>query len=568
VTAWREPWTARARRRLARHRTLVAAIVAAVAVAIAGLAAVLIVQAQNNERLRASNVQLQEAVVREQRAIRQVQSAMDREIDTNRRLTIAHAREQKAREQVQEQFVLALEAVENSTREAGDAALLDPALQAFHRQNLEKALRFYQRLRASLEGRTEDDPTARPDLALTYHRMARISDRLGAHDEAREAFRRSIALREGLVRNEPGVVQHRRDLAGSYTESGWSLCGAGRSTQGLEVFRKAIALWDHLARETSGTDALAGLARTLKLLGSCQVQAGRVDEALEVFQREVEIRERLARHHPEVPKNRAALADTLRLMGGCHSLSGRPAEALETFSKAQALLERQIEADPTDLDSLSSLAVVINNVGIVHAEAGRPDQALPLFQRNLAIHQELVKADPTNALYRQMLAYAHGNVGEAQYRSGRFDEALQSYRDALALHEALALAYPGRARFQNDLMRIHALIATAGVATGHPAEARADVREAERILGQVPVPRPDDLCSLAGGYAMLSTSVGPDEHQVYADRAMATLRRAVAQGWHGLAELRFDPSFDSLRSRLDFQALMMDLAFPADPFAR
>jgi hypothetical protein len=31
--------------------------------------------------------------------------------------------------------------------------------------------------------------------------------------------------------------------------------------------------------------------------------------------------------------------------------------------------------------------------------------------------------------------------------------------------------------------------------------------------------------------------------------------------------LRFDLSFDPLRSRPDFQALMMDLAFPADPFA-
>ena len=29
-----------------------------------------------------------------------------------------------------------------------------------------------------------------------------------------------------------------------------------------------------------------------------------------------------------------------------------------------------------------------------------------------------------------------------------------------------------------------------------------------------------------------------------------------------------DPDFDPLRSRPDFQALLMDLAFPVDPFAR
>ena len=58
------------------------------------------------------------------------------------------------------------------------------------------ALGFYKRLRASLEERTVEDPKTRADLAMAYHRMATISGRLGAHDEAREAFRVAIALRE------------------------------------------------------------------------------------------------------------------------------------------------------------------------------------------------------------------------------------------------------------------------------------------------------------------------------------------------------------------------------------
>src|SRR5262249_18364339 len=135
---------------------------------------------------------------------------------------------QKVRQQVQVQFALALDAVENATRAAGDNALLDPALGTFHRENLEQALGFYKRLRASLEERAVEDPKTRADLAVAYHRMATISDRLGAHDEARAAFHRAIALRESLVRDEPGVVQHRLDLAGSYGECGRTLCGTGR----------------------------------------------------------------------------------------------------------------------------------------------------------------------------------------------------------------------------------------------------------------------------------------------------------------------------------------------------
>jgi serine/threonine-protein kinase len=567
VSAWREPWTVSARRRLARHRTLMAATAAAIPVAMAGLAAVLVVQAQHNQRLGTSNAQLQTAVAREQRAVRQMQTAIDREIDTNRRLTIAHASEQNARQQREEQFALALDAVENATQAANDNALLDPTLGTFHRQNLEKALGFYKRLRASLEKRAMEDAKTRADLAMAYHRMATISGRLGAHDEAREAFGRAIALRARLVRDEPRVVQHVRDLASSYAESGGSLCGAGRSAEGLDAYGTAVALWERLTREYPGLDASASLGRTLNALGHWLVDAGSVDQALEVYRRAHEIWGKLAREHPEVPQYRAELAATLRKIGGCHALSGRSNEALEAYAKSQALLERQVEDNPTDLQSRSQLAIVINNIGNLHLEQGRPEQSLPCYQRYLAIHLELVKADPTNAHYRQMLAYAHSNFGAAQYVSARFDAALQSYRDALVLLQALTLAYPGRKVFQDDLSGIHARLATAYAATGRAAEAQASMREAERVLEQVPVPTTEVFATLASGYAALSWSVGPEQRRGYADRAIAALRRAVAGGWRSADELKSDPNFAPLRSRSDYEALLMDLSFPDDPFA-
>ena len=58
------------------------------------------------------------------------------------------------------------------------------------------------------------------------------------------------------------------------------------------------------------------------------------------------------------------------------------------------------------------------------------------------------------------------------------------------------------------------------------------------------------------------------ECEAYADRAMATLRRAVAAGLSDVALLRRDIDLDPLRPRRDFQELLMDLSFPADPFQR
>ena len=48
---------------------------------------------------------------------------------------------------------------------------------------------------------------------------------------------------------------------------------------------------------------------------------------------------------------------------------------------------------------------------------------------------------------------------------------------------------------------------------------------------------------------------------------MAGLRRAVAMGYRESDEYGREPALDPLRGRDDFRLLMMDLAFPADPFA-
>ena len=44
--------------------------------------------------------------------------------------------------------------------------------------------------------------------------------------------------------------------------------------------------------------------------------------------------------------------------------------------------------------------------------------------------------------------------------------------------------------------------------------------------------------------------------------------RAVAAGYRNLAWMRTDTDLDPLRSREDFRLLLMDLAFPAEPFIR
>jgi serine/threonine-protein kinase len=57
------------------------------------------------------------------------------------------------------------------------------------------------------------------------------------------------------------------------------------------------------------------------------------------------------------------------------------------------------------------------------------------------------------------------------------------------------------------------------------------------------------------------------EGRTAAEQAMQWLYRAVARGYRNVALMQRDPDLDPLRSRPDFQLLMMDLEFPDDPFA-
>jgi hypothetical protein len=145
----------------------------------------------------------------------------------------------------------------------------------------------------------------------------------------------------------------------------------------------------------------------------------------------------------------------------------------------------------------------------------------------------------------------------------------------VAVAEGLASAYPNvqayRARLADSLRRLAWLKVDAGDAAG----AGADARRAVGLLEGMPARDARRWFSLACARATLSAaagrvSPGPStaEASGLADRAIDDLRRAAAMGYRSPAAYRYEPALGPLRGRDDFRLLVLDLAFPADPFAR
>jgi hypothetical protein len=105
---------------------------------------------------------------------------------------------------------------------------------------------------------------------------------------------------------------------------------------------------------------------------------------------------------------------------------------------------------------------------------------------------------------------------------------------------------------------------------------RTALSEVFQRLERSPLTDPGGLYNLACLYSALSRlgpldkTLPPDQVQrqqtAAADRAMAVLRRAVDAGWNNVGHMERDTDLDPLRARSDFQVLLLDLEFPADPF--
>jgi hypothetical protein len=230
---------------------------------------------------------------------------------------------------------------------------------------------------------------------------------------------------------------------------------------------------------------------------------------------------------------------------------------------------------PAVPDYRLGLAITHTRVGSLLTTAGRPAEALPELESASSLLEALARAGPTVPEYRDRLAVALNSAGAALRDLGRPGEARDRHARAVALAEGLASAHPKvpayRAPLADGLRRQAGLELEAGDAAG----AVADARRAVGLLEALPARDGPQWFSLACARATLAAAAGragpgpsATEAPGLADRAIDDLRRIAAMGYRNPAQYRYEPALAPLRGRDDFRLLLLDLAFPADPFAR
>ena len=208
VSAWREPFSRRARRWARRNRTTVTAAAVALVAGVVGLAAVLAVQTQAKADLYAS---------------------LKRETNANTALAERNADLGRSQAAVQARYKLAVEAIETfHTGVSEDFLLKQEQFKEVRDRLLKSASDFYGKLGALLGN--ESDLASRRALWQANYEVADLTGKVGKPEDALAAHRQVLAAREGLAAASPADPEFDADV-GAQPDRHRLLAGGHRPTR-------------------------------------------------------------------------------------------------------------------------------------------------------------------------------------------------------------------------------------------------------------------------------------------------------------------------------------------------
>jgi serine/threonine-protein kinase len=488
----------------------------------------------------------------------------------NSDLRRASERTRRERDLARQNFDLARRAVDDYLTRIGQNPLLkERGLHDLRQELLEAALHYY----GDFLGQRGDDPGLRAEAAAAHERVGDILIELGRPGDALAAYNQALALLDPLARDRPGdpvVATARVRLHAGRLQA---LRIAGSYSDALAAFDLVTGSGESLLDAAGGTEDLDEiLARTYDGAVLMIRETKGIDDALRASLRAQALADRAARERPgDLSAARTLLGVTVQASVVLRT-KGRADEARRLCEQAIAFGRARVDEHPRDIEMRMNLARLESVLGDLERSQGRRIEALKSERSAAETLGALAREHPQLISIRTFWANSLFGLSIIQNDLGRYAEAERSARASIDQFEMLAREVPSSSLYRNRSGDGYAVLGTSLRGAGSHGEALAAFRKATAILEKSE--SMEDLYNLACVLAMASTIADPAEGPAAerrrrdADRAVATIRRVIEMGFADSDTLRNDPQLGLLRSRPDFQLLLMDLAFPADPFSK
>jgi eukaryotic-like serine/threonine-protein kinase len=385
VTAFKEPFSWRARRWAKRNRTVVTAAAVALVLGVFGLSALAVQQMRSNAALKRANDETLQALEQAREARDAAAAALTQSQRSRKEAEAALAQSEESRKQAEAVGNFMVDSLKTpyDSAEGKDVKVADLLDQAA--KGLETGFRG-----------------SKPTEAALLDALGRGYYGLGLYPKSEEIFRKALAKREAIL-----GPSHRETLR-TAALLGMAIFWSGRYDEARALLEET------LRRQTAayGTDDDETLQRRLNL--SFTYESLRDGKAIEMTRQVLAAYEaKLGRDHPTTLGTRHALGRALWY-------GGRYAEAI-------AIYEELLKAyKAKGADGLESIQM---NLAVAYVTVGRNAEAIALLEPGVKAYESQYAPNHLGTLN------ARRNLAWAYESAGRYLEAINHYEDIIALSD-------------------------------------------------------------------------------------------------------------------------------------
>jgi tetratricopeptide (TPR) repeat protein len=429
----------------------------------------------------------------------------------------------------------------------------------------DEAIESTRKAESILVGSLRDHPgnvTLRNELANCYHNLGMIEAARGRYDTALGLLGQARGIEEELLRARPKEAEFQYKLANTLNSIGVVLGQSRRSAEAAEPFRQAIALREQVLESfPNDLRQQSALCQSLYNLGECQRLGKQLPDALKTFQRAYFLLDGLTRVSPQVPTYRAQLGRCHWSVGHLRQAAGDAEGALGDFEKASALFRRLVKEHPRTVDYRVMLERALLGVAKVSLGLARENEALAAYEEARDVQAWLVESTPDQHNHSSRLAVTLHNLALLLARQGRSKEARSAVQRGVQQLELALSRMPRHARYRERLSNNYALL----------AQLERDLQNTDGALSATSKRvalwpgNAKELYAAARDFALAGTAdrSKPSARERCAQLTIEALKAAVKAGCRNAEQARTDPALAWLRTREDFQALLVEMARPS-----
>jgi tetratricopeptide (TPR) repeat protein len=432
---------------------------------------------------------------------------------------------------------------------------------------------------ASLLIELPDDLEVMDKHAASLNNLSILFGEAGEKEDRMRTLAESTALRQKLVEITP-ADHPRRDLflsnlGSCYGNLGTGHLDAGDLDEAITWFREALAIQDKQVKKyPNSVEYLERVGISRLVLGQIEFRTGHLTTARRELEQARAHLERLNHVRPGDAVYRMHLATCLSSLADAENESAETALAANLARLAMSEAEEVLRANPKYHPASHGIARLLLREAEISWDTGKSESALANLDRAEAILRQLVASQPELPSYRSTLATTIRARVQMDSEIGRDHGAEVRLREATSLAESVLRDDPDEVL---NLSSSAALYSDLGALLGprKEAEAQSLFRRARELLQTASKRSPNDeeirrtmvqaLASHAGFLARLGRL---QESLAALDIMRRTGPTLPVRHARRLLRTLAGHEFDPLREHCTFKLLMMDLAFPAEPFSK